>query len=72
MFIYLNVSKVLQCEQAKATVKNITIIIYMTYILSYPVFQLGLFMRALCPARIGLRPARVTHSLPELYIKKLI
>ena len=66
MFIYLNVSKVLQCEQAKATVKNITIIIYMTYILSYPVFQLGLFMRALRPARIGLRPARVTRALPEL------
>ena len=30
------------------------------------VFQLGLFLRALCPARTGLRPARFTRALPEL------
>ena len=32
---------------------------------SIPVFQLGLFLRALCPARTGLRPARFTRALPE-------
>ena len=30
-----------------------------------PVCQLGLFMRALRPARTGLRPARFTRALPE-------
>ena len=34
------------------------------------VFQLGLFMRALRPARTGLRPARFTSALPEWYLKK--
>ena len=29
------------------------------------VFQLGLFLRALCPAHTGLRPARFTRALPE-------
>ena len=29
------------------------------------VFQLGLFLRALRPARTGLRPARFTRTLPE-------
>ena len=31
------------------------------------VFQLGIFLRALRPARTGLRPARFTSALPELY-----
>ena len=34
------------------------------------VFQLGIFLRALRPARTGLRPARFTSALSELYIKK--
>ena len=33
---------------------------------SMSVFQLGLFLRALRPARTGLRPARFTRALPEL------
>ena len=32
-------------------------------------FQLGLFLRALRPARTGLRPARFTRALPEFYNK---
>ena len=36
------------------------------------VFQLGLFMRALRPARTGLSPARFTCALPQYKIKKLI
>ena len=35
------------------------------------VFQLGLFLRALRPARTGLRPARFTRTLPE-FRKKII
>ena len=35
-----------------------------------PVFQLGLFLRALRPARTGLCPARFTSALSELYILK--
>ena len=38
------------------------------YILT--VFQLGLFLRALRPARTGLRPARFTCALPEFRKKK--
>ena len=34
------------------------------------VFQLGLFLRALRPARTGLRPVRFTRALPEFIIKK--
>ena len=34
------------------------------------VFQLGLFLRALRPARTGLRPVRFTRALPELFKKK--
>ena len=38
---------------------------------SYPsVFQLGIFLRALRPARTALRPARLSSALPELFIKK--
>ena len=33
-------------------------------------FQLGLFLRALRPARTGLRPARFTRALPEFKKKK--
>ena len=36
------------------------------------VFQLGLFLRALRPARTGLRPARFTRALPEFKKKKKI
>ena len=36
----------------------------------HSVFQLGLFMRALRPARTGLRPARFTRALPEFIKKK--
>ena len=32
-------------------------------------FQLGIFLRALRPARTGLRPARFTSALPELLTK---
>ena len=32
---------------------------------SAAVFQLGIFLRALHPARTGLRPARFTSALPE-------
>ena len=35
-------------------------------------FQLGLFLRALRPARTGLRPARFTRALPEINLKKKI
>ena len=35
------------------------------------VFQLGLFLRALRPARTGLRPARFTRALPEFKKKKI-
>ena len=38
----------------------------------HDVFQLGLFMRALHPARTGLRPARFTHALLEFKKKKII
>ena len=34
------------------------------------VFQLGLFLRALRPARTGLRPARFTRAQPEFKKKK--
>ena len=37
----------------------------------YTVFQLGPFLRALRPARTGLRPARFTRALPELKRKKI-
>ena len=37
--------------------------------LAIQVFQLGLFLRALRPARTGLRPARFTRALPELQNK---
>ena len=36
------------------------------------VFQLGPFLRALRPARTGLRPARFTRALPELKQKIII
>ena len=39
---------------------------------SAPVFQLGLFLRALRPARTGLRPARFTRALPEFKKPQLI
>ena len=39
---------------------------------SLPVFQLGLFLRALRPARTGLRPALFTRALPEFNQKKKI
>ena len=39
---------------------------------SRSVFQLGLFLRALRPARTGLRPARFTRALPEFKKKKKI
>ena len=37
---------------------------------SRAVFQLGIFLRALRPARTGLRPTRFTSALPELFKKK--
>ena len=39
---------------------------------TYTVIQLGIFLRALRPARTGLRPARFTSTLPELQKKKKI
>ena len=35
-----------------------------------PVFQLGMFLRALHPARTVLRPARLSGALPKLFIKR--
>ena len=40
------------------------------FILLGTVFQLGLFLRALRPARTGVRPARFIRALPELLKKK--
>ena len=46
------------------------LLIYLGFVckmITLTVFQLGIFLRALCPARTGLRPARFTSALPELF-----
>ena len=48
---------------------HLTVIITIMWF-AVSVFQLGIFLRALRPARTGLRPARFTSALPELFKKK--
>ena len=50
--------------------QQITCFLMVFAISQISVFQLGIFLRALRPARTVLRPARLSSALPELFIKK--